>query len=134
MSERETEQEICRQEVLRELRAIGLARATDCLCIQDNRVELRTDALTRDQAAAIAYMERTGTGWKVKFFDKLKALELLADYLSLFQQTPETQSQRCNLLEAIVDATKEDLHTDDIPELQQTAITGNDLVEPTPVP
>ncbi len=97
--------DICRQEILDELRAIGLARATDCLCIQDNRVELRTDALGREQAAAIAYMERTSAGWKVKFFDKLKALELLAE-LSGFSAGP---SEKSNLLEAIVEATKEDI-------------------------
>lgn len=34
-----------------------------------------------------------------------------------------------NLLEAIVNSTMEDLDTDDIPEIQQTAESGSDVVE-----
>ncbi len=106
------------EEILGELAAIGLARATDCLCICDGKVELKeSGAIKGDGAAAIAAIEKTAGGWKVKFYDKLKALELLGNHLGMFG-TGQAQETENNLLEAILLATREDLDTDDIPELQ----------------
>lgn len=45
------------------------------------------------------------------------------------EDKPEPADVENNLLEAIRDATKEDMDTDDLPELQQEAAADTDLVE-----
>mgnify|MGYP002766087545 CR=1 FL=1 len=45
------------------------------------------------------------------------------------EDKPETSVKDNNLLEAIQNATKEDVNTDDLPELQQTAASDADVVE-----
>lgn len=117
-------------QVLSELKAIGLAKATDCLRWQDDRLELNIDGLSPEQAAAIAYMEKTSGGWKIKFYDKLKALEMLGSCLGLFAaSTGKSPAEQSNLLEAILAATGEEIDLSDIPEIQQASDSGNDLVE-----
>lgn len=49
------------------------------------------------------------------------------------EERPETKTKDNNLLEAIQNSTKEDLDTDDLPELQQTAKLDADMVEQTEV-
>ncbi|MBQ3252148.1 MAG: terminase small subunit [Oscillospiraceae bacterium] len=123
--------ELSTHEILEELRAIAMARATDFMAVRDGGLEIRaTDSLTPEQAAAIASIERSTGGLKVKFYDKLKALELLGKYLGLFEtRAAWPDGQETNLLQAIVDATNKEVPTDDLPELQQAAAAGDDLVE-----
>ena len=106
------------REVLQELRSVGLCRATDCLHIVNGRVELKPEALEGEKGAGILSLEYTEKGWKVKFCDKLKALELLGDHLGLFREHTVRETENCNLLEAILDGTREELDTDDLSELQ----------------
>ena len=117
--------------ILQELRAIAMARATDFMAVRDGALDIRsTDELTPEQAAAIASIERSTGGLKLKFYDKLKALELLGKYLGLFearQSWPDGQEN--NLLQAIIESTAKEVDTDDLPELQQAATAGDDLVE-----
>lgn len=116
--------------VLEELAAIGFARAPDYLSIQDGELIVRQlDQLTPAQAAAVASIERSSSGLKVKFYDKLKALELLGKALGAFDGASQSREEN-NLLEAIVESTGGEVRVDDIPELQQAAAAGNDLVEP----
>ena len=124
---------ICPERVAEELAAIGFARATDCLYVEGNTLMLKPDQQMQPEAgAAIASVERTAGGLKVKFYDKLKALELLGKYMGLFDGTADHSGQEHNnLLEAILAATREEVGTDGIPELQQTADAGDDLVEQT---
>lgn len=121
-----------RQAVLEEIRAIAMARGTDYFQIRDGQLEIAdTDALPPELGAAIASAERSSTGVKLKFYDKLRALELLGKALGAFEQTEPVQSDS-SLLQAIIDSTKGDLDTSDIPELQQAATACPDLVEQTP--
>lgn len=119
--------------ILEELRSIAMARATDFMTVRDGVLEIRsTGELTPEQAAAIASIERSTGGLKVKFYDKLKALELLGKYLGLFEtRAAWPDGQDTNLLQAIVAATSGEVETDDLPELEQAAAAGHDLVEPT---
>lgn len=117
---------------MRELAAIGFAEATDFLCIEDDKLTFRsTKELSRSNRAAIASVERTSNGIRLKLYDKMKALELLGKYLKMFEDQPEQKTEENNLLEAILAATREVVETGDIPEIQQATDSGNDLVEQT---
>lgn len=121
------------QQVLRELEAIAFARATDYLQVADGALTLRdTGELSRQQQAAIASMEKTSTGVKLKFYDKLKALELLGKALGLFEGLAAEQADN-GLLRAILLATGKEMDTDAIPEAEQAAVAGGELVEPARV-
>ena len=117
--------------ILEELRAIALARATDFMAVRDGQLEIRsTSELTPQQSAAIASIERSTAGLKLKFYDKLKALELLCKYMGLFDSRAAWQdSPENNLLQAIVESTAGEVSVHNIPELQQAAESGHDLVE-----
>ncbi len=106
------------QDVLKELLSIGLSRASDCLQMVDGKVELNPEVLQGQMGAAIVSMECTDKGWKLKFCDKLKALQMLGEHLGLFRERSAAQEEGCNLLEAILDTTKEDLDCSDLSELQ----------------
>ena len=90
---------------MEELQAIALARATDVLREEDGRQVVRWDS---DATAAIAGLEQSGGVWKVKFYDKLKALELLMRARGELDGDPAPGNS--DLLQAILSATKGNLH------------------------
>ena len=124
--------EVSVQRVMEELAAIGFSRVTDFLYVENNTLMIRpSEELSAGEKAAIASIERTSNGLKVKFYDKLKALELLGKHMGMFEAKQYEPVHNTNLLEAILAATQKELNTDDIPELQQAADPGNDMVEPS---
>ena len=118
--------------VVEELAAIGFARATDFLCVSDGKLTVRsTEELSAVDRAAIASIEQTAGGIRLKLYDKMKALELLGKYLGIFEGIPADTGQHSSLLEAILAATGEVMTSDDIPKVQQAAADRHDLVEPS---
>ena len=104
--------------VLKELAAIGFARVTDYLSVRAGQLELRDmDTLSADGAAAVAAVEKTSTGIKVKFYDKLRALELLGKCTGLFDSGVAEPDDN-GLLTAILQSTASEVATDEIQELQ----------------
>ena len=107
---------------MEELEAIAFARATDVLREEEGKQVVCWDT---DATAAIAGLEQSGGVWKVKFYDKLKALELLLRARGEldFGHSPGDSG----LFKAILSATKGNL--DGVQDSQPQAAGGDDLVE-----
>ena len=119
------------KKVVEELAAIGFARATNFLRVSEGELTVcDTDTLSKADRAAIASIERSSNGIELKFYDKMKALELLGKYMGMFEGKDDGEENHNNLLEAILAATQEEVGMDDIPEIQQAADDRHDLVEP----
>ena len=116
---KETMKKVNPKRVVDELAAIGFARATDFLAVEDGTLVIRsTDELSKTDKAAIASVESTSNGIRLKLYDKMKALELLGKYMGIFDGDGAQTDRENNLLEAILEATQEAVDTHDIPELQ----------------
>ena len=106
------------QQIMKELAAIGFARVPDYLDLDDGQVRLKED-LKPLQRAAIASVEKTATGIRVKFYDKMKALELLGKHYGLFEGKEQQEDHKQNnLLAAIIQATEQEVDIHDVSELQ----------------
>ena len=91
--------------ILRELGAIAFARTTELLTVRDGALVVNdTAVLPEELQRAIASVEKSTGGIKVKFYDKLKALELLGKAVGLFEGTA-AEPEENGLLEAILAAT-----------------------------
>lgn len=105
--------------VVEELAAIGFAKATDFVTVEDGVLMIRsTKELSNTDRAAIASVESTSNGIRLKLYDKMKALELLGKYMGLFDGGGAETDRENNLLEAILEATQEAVDIHDISELQ----------------
>ena len=145
--------EITRESIMQELAAIGFARASDFVRVETEAATrlgvhpltgeiislpsycqtvriTNTDDLPEDKAAALAGIKQGANGIEVKLHDKVRALELLGKAVGVFDSSRDTSTDATNnLFEAIVESAQEGLETDDIPEIEQEAAAGADVVE-----
>ncbi len=122
--------EITGKRILEELAAIGFARINDYITLEKGVLIYKDwDRLEPGQKAAVAAAEQGSGGLKLKFYDKMKALELMGKILGLFEDGAAV-SQEDSLVQALLQATGGEVDTGDIPELQQAADDRADLVEP----
>lgn len=129
--------EITQEKVLRELAAIAFANGSDFAKVVNigslPTVEMiPADELPPEKLPAIAGIKTTQTGVEVKLHDKVKALELIGKYLSLFDGAAEQGQSENNLFDAINSCGEGGF--DDLPEIQQAAEDDAALVEDEEVP
>ena len=119
---------ITKERIMEELVAIATAKVTDYLFVEDGVLTVRqTEALDEARKAALASIEKTAGGLRMKFYDKLKALELIGRALGMFEGGSGDKVEENNLLQEIMRATMEE--KDEIQALEQQAAAGYDLVE-----
>ena len=117
--------------VLEELAGIAFANLSDHIAVENGTLVVRsTDELDKNQLAAVASMEKGTGGIKLKLYDKLKALELMGRHFGLFDGSG-AQPKDSNLLQVLLEQTQKEADIHDIPELQQAAAAGHELVEST---
>lgn len=124
--------EITQERVLEELAAIAFANGTDFATITHNGlVRLTpTDEVPEEKKKAVASIKEGRYGTEIKLHDKVRALELLGEHLGVFDANNGSgNEQENNIFEVIEESTREEIGTDEIPEIEPPAKPGHDLVE-----
>lgn len=117
---RQKRTEVTQDMVLRELAAIGFAKASDYAQVDNNGVVriTPTEELSDTQRRALSGIKEGKYGIEVSSYDKVKALELLGKHLGMFNERATQQEPENDLVEKLLSGTGEDIDTDDLPEVQ----------------
>lgn len=79
--------EIRQDDVLRELASIAFVDVTEIVSVRDGKVHIaNTDELPADKRKIIAGIKEGREGLEIKFYDRLRALELLCKHLGILDQ------------------------------------------------
>ena len=124
--------EITQEAVLQELASIAFANGTDfvtvtgagLLCVKP------TSEVAKEKLPAIAGIKYNQLGIEIKLHDKVRALELLGKHLGVFATGGSAAAaEENNIFEVIEQSTREEIDTNDIPEIEPPAEPGDDVVE-----
>ena len=132
IKKRQKRVEITQEKVLEELAAIAFANGADFATVNRNGIVriTPTSELPDEKRKAIASIKEGQYGTEVKVHDKVKALELLAKHLGMFDsKNGGGEAPENNIFEVIDQSTREEIDTDEIPEIEHPAKPGHDLVE-----
>lgn len=124
--------EITQEKVIEELAAVAFANGADFATVNQNGIVriTPTSELPEEKRKAIASIKEGQYGTEVKVHDKVKALELLAKHLGMFDsKNGGSEAPENNIFEVIDQSTREELDTSAISEIEHPAKPGNDLVE-----
>lgn len=124
--------EITQERVLAELAAIAFASGTDFVTVTEaGMLNVKaTSKVPKEKLPAIASIKYNQLGIEIKLHDKVRALELLGKHLGVFDANNGSgNEQENNIFEVIDQSTREEMDTDDIPEIEPPAKSGHDLVE-----
>lgn len=149
--------DMSREWIMQELRYVAGARASDFLQVKTEPTQrlgihpltgevinvpdgyqqtvriTDTDDLPDEKAAALAGIKQGANGIEVKLHNKVRALELLGKAVGLFDNRETPIEAENNLFEAIRESAQEEMKTNDLPEIEQEAAAGADVVEPSSV-
>lgn len=128
--------EITQEAVLQELASIAFANGTDfvtvtgagagagLLCVK------ATSEVPKNKLPAIAGIKYSQLGIEIKLHDKVRALELLGKHLGVFATGGRAAAaEENNIFEVIEQSTREEIDTNEIPEIEPPAEPGDDVVE-----
>ncbi len=124
--------EITQEAVLQELAAIAFANGTDFVTVtQAGLLAVKpTDEVAKEKLPAIAGIKYNQLGIEIKLHDKVRALELLGKHLGVFGTSSHpAAAEENNIFDVIEQSTREEIDTDEIPEIEPPAKPGNDMVE-----
>ena len=107
--ERARSLDITAERVLKELARLAFADPTDIVSIGKNGVVTvkPTAQLTEDQRRVIQSVSETPNGIKIKFADKIRALELVGKHIGLFEERIRIESPKP--VESMTDAELEEI-------------------------
>ena len=96
---------LTKKNILKQLWAIATADVSQAVQIAGGQLQLQdTEKLPESLRCAIAGVEKSSGGIKVKFYDQLKAWELLGKHLGVFEKGPEGDEKAESLLEQLLEA------------------------------
>lgn len=126
--------EITQEAVLQELASIAFANGTDfvtvtgagLLCVK------ATSEVPKNKLPAIAGIKYSQLGIEIKLHDKVRALELLGKHLGVFATGGSAAAaEENNIFEVIEQSTREEIDTNEIPEIEPPAEPGDDVAPRT---
>lgn len=87
MKDRQERTQVKQDDVLRELASIAFLDITDIVSVKDGKVCIaNTDELPPEKRKMISGIKEGQYGLEIKFYDRLKALEMLCKHLGMFDQ------------------------------------------------
>ena len=86
--------------------------------------------MPKNKLPAIAGIKYSQLGIEIKLHDKVRALELLGKHLGVFATGGSAAAaEENNIFEVIEQSTREEIDTNEIPEIEPPAEPGDDVVE-----
>ena len=104
--------------------AIVTVTGAGLLCVK------ATSEVPKNKLPAIAGIKYSQLGIEIKLHDKVRALELLGKHLGVFATGGSAAAaEENNIFEVIEQSTREEIDTNEIPEIEPPAEPGDDVVE-----